>query len=236
VGGNRNQQEAVCKAFKPMYHELETDFYNHDFQIASKAIQFAEHWNAWCPRGKEILVTHGDVMNINGNNYLVEPLIRYFQKYTSNNGWIADAGWEGEAMEAFSHYTYHKSGGNMIVCDLQGRYRHDFRNDSRCRFELTDPAVCSRSRSYGVTDMGEKGIESFFANHVCNQFCSSDNSARSWQRPRHATRWFESNSGTSMLASSYTTRLKTTSRVKFTSSLDVICDDDEDDEDEDMWG
>jgi Alpha-kinase family len=47
-------------------------------------------------------------MIINGTNYLVEPLIRYFKKYTSNNGWIADAGWAGEAMEAFSHYTYHR--------------------------------------------------------------------------------------------------------------------------------
>jgi Alpha-kinase family len=238
VGGNRNQQEAVCKAFKAMYHELETDFYSQDFHIASKAIQFAEDWNAWCPLGKEILVTHGDVMNINGTKYLVEPLIRFFQKYTSNNGWIADGtGWQGEAMEAFSHFTYHRSGGSMIVCDLQGRYRHNQYSKSKCRFELTDPAICSRSRSYGVTDLGEKGIESFFANHVCNQFCSSDGGTRSWQRPRHATQWFESNSGTSMLNSGYTNLLKTTNRrVKFTSSLDVICDDDEDDEYEDMWG
>jgi Alpha-kinase family len=177
-------------------------------------------------------------MNINGTNYLVEPLIRHFKKYTSNNGWIAgDSGWVGEAMEAFSHYTYHRSGGNMIVCDLQGRYRHDNYNKSRCRFELTDPAIGSRSRSYGVTDMGEKGIDSFFANHVCNQFCSSDGGARSWQRPRNATQWFESHSGTSMLASSYTSLLNinTNNRAKFTSTLDVVYDDDEDDEYEDLW-
>jgi hypothetical protein len=233
VGGNRNMQDAVCKAFKPKYHALEADFYSQDFHIASKAIQFAEDWNEWCPRGKEILVTRGDVLNINGTNYLVEPLIRYFKKYTSNNGWIADAGWAGEAMEAFSHYTYHRSGGSMIVCDLQGRYRHDVRNQAKCRFELTDPAICSRSRSYGVTDLGEKGIDTFFANHVCNQFCSSDG-GRMWQRPRRVTKWFESHSGTSMLASSYTSLLNANNRAKFTSTLGVVYDDD-DDETEDSY-
>jgi hypothetical protein len=52
VGGNRNMQEALCKAFKPKYHALETDFYSQDFHIASKAILFAEDWNEWCPSGK----------------------------------------------------------------------------------------------------------------------------------------------------------------------------------------
>ena len=47
----------------------------------------------------------------------MEPLIRNFTKFTSNNGWISgDEGWHGEAMEDFTHYTYHRSGGYLIVC------------------------------------------------------------------------------------------------------------------------
>lgn len=151
IGGNRNAQEAVCKCFRNNYSGLESEFFASDFQIASKAIQFAEDWNRMCPHGKEILFSYGAVHKIGGKKYLVEPFIRYFEKFTSNNGWIADeddVGWEVLAMEAFCHYTYHRSGGQMIVCDLQGRYRHNRYDRSKCRFELTDPAICSRRRSY----------------------------------------------------------------------------------------
>lgn len=43
-----------------------------------------------CEAGNEILMTKGDVMEIGGKKYLVEPIIRCFTKFTSNNGWIAD--------------------------------------------------------------------------------------------------------------------------------------------------
>jgi hypothetical protein len=162
VGGNRNGQEAVCKRFKAPYLPLEQEFFSADFQVADRAIEYAEGWNVMCQHGKEILVTRGTVMNIRGTKYLVEPYIRHFTKFTSNNGWIASKdqeGWAAQAMEAFSHYTYHRSGGQLIVCDLQGRYRHNQYSKKKSRFELTDPAICSRRRTYGPTDLGEKGIE-----------------------------------------------------------------------------
>mmetsp|Transcript_19896 Transcript_19896/g.41727 ORF Transcript_19896/g.41727 Transcript_19896/m.41727 type:complete len:220 (-) Transcript_19896:459-1118(-) len=118
--GNRNSQEAVCKCFKHQFSGIESDYFRHDFQIADKAIQYAEEWNQFCDSDETILITKGDVHTIGGKKYLVEPLIRYFKKFTSNNGWISDDGsWTSEAMEAFSHFTYHRSGGNLIVCDLQ---------------------------------------------------------------------------------------------------------------------
>ena len=89
IGGNRNSQEAVCKRFKRQYHNLESEFFSADFQIADRAIQYAEDWNSMCEYGKEILVTRGDVHRIGGEQYLVEPMIRYFQKFTSNNGSMA---------------------------------------------------------------------------------------------------------------------------------------------------
>eukprot|EP00979_Chaetoceros_neogracilis_P011432 scaffold2819_cov285-Chaetoceros_neogracile.AAC.1 len=109
---------------------------------ADKAIQYAEDWNTFCESDEIILITtRGDVHTIGGRKYLVEPLIRNFTKFTSNNGWISDnEGWHGEALEAYSHYTYHRSGGNMIVCDLQGRHRGDRFKKSKSRLELTDVA------------------------------------------------------------------------------------------------
>ena len=86
VGGNRNQQEAVCKCFKNKYGPLEAEFFRYDYKIADRAIRFCEEWNQFCESKKEIMMTKGDVMKIGGKKYMVEPLIRYFCKYTSNNG------------------------------------------------------------------------------------------------------------------------------------------------------
>lgn len=231
IGGNRNQQEAVCKSFKHKFRVLENEFFGHDFAIADKAIEYAEDWNVFCQLGKEILVTRGDVHTIGGTKYMVEPLIRYFTKFTSNNGWIADEddeGWHVLAMEAFSHYTYHRSGGNLIVCDLQGRYKRNSRNRSKCRFELTDVAICSRRRSFGPTDLGEKGIDSFFDNHVCNNFCSVNDH---WQRPRATRQWFPMSTGTSMMPSSQAYKLGLQNPTTFRQGFGGILEEEDYDSD-----
>jgi hypothetical protein len=228
VGGTRNQQEAVCKRFRDSFGVMEADFFRSDFKIADKAIEYAEAWNKICEVGKEIMITRGDVMQISGRKYMVEPLIRYFEKYTSNNGWIADenvVGWVVLAMEAFSHFTYHRSGGQMIVCDLQGRHRFNRYAKSKSRFELTDVAICSRRRSYGPTDLADKGIETFFANHKCNEFCHLDGH---WTRPRTPQRWFAPTSQTSMISSRDTHLLNLNNPTKFKSNLETFLEYDSD--------
>jgi Alpha-kinase family len=134
------------------------------------------------------------------------------------------------AMEAFSHYTYHKSGGQLIVCDLQGRYRDNRYTPSKSRFELTDPAVCSRRRSDGPTDLGEKGIESFFANHSCNRYCHADGNR--WSSPRYHRDWFVSSSATSMMRSTVTNLLQTSNPVRFNAQLEPFYEEDESDSDD----
>ncbi|KAL7532389.1 hypothetical protein ACHAXR_004603 [Thalassiosira sp. AJA248-18] len=226
IGGNRNNQEAVCKCFKNQYHVLESYFFQSDFKCLDKAIQYAEDWNEICESDETILVTRGDVHTIGATKYLVEPLIRNFTKFTSNNGWISDSqGWQGEAMEAFTHYTYHRSGGNLIVCDLQGRYKYNRFNKSKSRFELTDVAVCSRRALYGPTDLGEKGIDSFFHGHVCNQFCNINGH---WARPKRTRQWFPVSSSTSMMRSSQAHALSLNNRSTFSPAYDGILEEDSD--------
>lgn len=216
VGGNRNQQVAACKRFKPEWRAMEHEYFANDFRVAETVIYYADQWNSRSDRKRDekILVTKGHLITSNsGLKYLAEPVIREYKKFTSNSGWINNDGtWMTDAMEAFSHYTYHKSGGQLLVCDLQGRYRDNRRygSNSKSRFELTDPAICSRSRSYGVTDLSEKGIESFFANHSCNGFCQSH-----WVRPRLQRRWFPNSSATSMFSSSVAHTLKSNNRTQF---------------------
>jgi hypothetical protein len=53
VGGNRNQQEAVCKSFKSQYRELESEFFLSDFAVADRSIDLAEVWNEFCRLGRK---------------------------------------------------------------------------------------------------------------------------------------------------------------------------------------
>ena len=164
VGGTRNGQEAACKRFKPEYRSLDNEFFQFDFCISDKVIEVATSWNDFCDHGKEILVNRGSIhYSRSGIRYLVEPLIRFFEKYTANNGWIANTNaWQVRCMEAFAHYSYHYSGGQLLVCDIQGRYRHNRYDSGKSRFELGDPAICSVTRRYGPTDLGRKGHRLFF--------------------------------------------------------------------------
>jgi hypothetical protein len=78
-----------------------------------------------------------------------------------------------ETLTAFSHYTWHVSGGHMLVCDLQGEV-----DVKLGRVVLTDPAIhCvsvedgPRAREVGITNLGAGGIQAFFSTHVCSDVC-----------------------------------------------------------------
>lgn len=58
-GGQRNQQEAVCKRFRREFQAMEVEFFASDFKIADRAIEYADKWNKMCEPGKEILITKG---------------------------------------------------------------------------------------------------------------------------------------------------------------------------------
>jgi len=136
-------------------------------------------------------------------------------------------------MEAFSHFTYHQSGDQMIVCDLQGRHRNN--KYKKSRFELSDPAICSRRRSYVPTDLGEQGIENFFVNHHCNEYCQDH-----WTRPWQPRQWFPVSHNTSMLSSRVSNQLKLTSAYTFRMGSARVLQEDEyrqmyDDDDDDDW-
>jgi hypothetical protein len=51
----------------------------------------------------------------------------------------------------------------------------------------------SRSRSYGVTDLGPDGISTFFARHSCSRYCQAH-----WTQPRNTAVHYALSSGTTM--------------------------------------
>ena len=72
-----------------------------------------------------------------------------------------------DTCQAFSHYTWVKSGKKLVICDLQGvKMGH--------RLILTDPAIHHINILFhGSTNFGIKGIQMFFQVHKCNDICQS---------------------------------------------------------------
>lgn len=68
--------------------------------------------------------------------------------------------------QAFSHYTWYATRGELLVTGLQGvvegRVHH-----------LTTPTIHSRSRRFGPSDGGVAGAVEFFSRHRCNNVCCS---------------------------------------------------------------
>jgi hypothetical protein len=141
---------------------------------------------------------------------LLEPFIDKYQKFNSNTGWADDGTPWPRVMQSLSHFSYHVSGGQFVLCDLQGGVY----SNGVC---LTDPVILSRNKMFGVTDLGAEGISSFFSNHRCNEYCKS-----SWSRPADQTRYFTPQAGTSMIGTNANHHVPTrTSRPPMTKIYEI---------------
>ncbi|XP_041376459.1 alpha-protein kinase vwkA-like isoform X2 [Gigantopelta aegis] len=69
-------------------------------------------------------------------------------------------------MGAFTHFTYHQSGGRAIVSDIQGVVK-----DGGDSFHVTDPVIHSLQGSFGKDDGGVVRINEFFKMHRCSSIC-----------------------------------------------------------------
>ena len=119
-----------------------------------------------------------------------------FFKANSNSGYVGAAGdATSDALQALSHYTYHASGGMLVLCDLQCGLAS---RQSSARV-ITDPVIMSRfTGKYGPTDLGASGIRTFFAQHSCNRFCGAH-----WTRPKDAAVLIPVVAGTTMTHTSF---------------------------------
>jgi hypothetical protein len=173
--GERSGEQTVCKWFKTG-GVIETSFYQLDLKAMEKSMDLIRAWNAEGLIDRLVRLNRPEVWTFSagsreGQKILQEPFVHNYQKFNSNTGWSDDELPWPRVMQALSHYSYHKSGGQFVLCDLQGGVYHD-------GIVLTDPVILSRTRLYGVTDLGAEGISSFFSRHICNEYCRGH-----WQKP-----------------------------------------------------
>eukprot|EP00798_Chlamydomonas_sp_ICE-L_P021582 gene21582-28579_t len=190
--GQRAGEACVCKWFKSG-SVYEVRFFEEDIKAMEKARDIIVKWNLSAILDSKIKLNIPEVWTFDkdssdwaGRKTLQEPYIKNYEKFNSNTGWMTDDLPWGRVMQALSHFSYHVTSGQLLLCDLQGGI---YRDDA----VLTDPVILSRTRAYGVTDLGPEGISTFFSTHECNEFCRKE-----WQQPRNQGQFYRPQQGTSM--------------------------------------
>lgn len=85
-----------------------------------------------------------------------------YVKYNSNSGYV-DNRLARQTPHAFSHFTFERSGHELIVVDVQG-----------VGDLYTDPQIHTLDGDeYGDGNLGVKGMALFFHSHLCNTICKS---------------------------------------------------------------
>lgn len=196
--GERRGEQAVVKWFKSG-HVFESEFYDQDIKAMNKAVELVAQWNE---RGfieqlvrvnvPQVWTYLDNASGLAGRKVLCEPFIENYSKFNSNTGWADSSTPWPQVMQALSHYSYHVSNRNYLLCDVQGGIYSN-------SVVLTDPAILSQTKEFGVTDLGPHGISSFFSQHRCNKFCKSH-----WLKPTDRMQYFQPQPGTSMASSSAT--------------------------------
>ncbi|PAV72425.1 hypothetical protein WR25_19379 [Diploscapter pachys] len=84
-----------------------------------------------------------------------------YVKYNSNSGFVPPL--SRNTPQAFSHFTFERSGHQMIIVDVQG-----------VGDLYTDPQIHTvLGTDYGDGNLGTRGMALFFHSHFCNDICHS---------------------------------------------------------------
>jgi hypothetical protein len=148
--------QTLCKGFALEFNALTRDKHSIDFIVTA------------CLRGKSSPSSSRGTAAVTEYNSL-EPYIEgSYVKYNNNSGYVnhdiaaGDAEFN-QAAQAFSHFTFERSCGHLLVCDLQG-----------VGHVLTDPAIHTLDRNrFRLTDtnLNADGFKFFFSTHECGDIC-----------------------------------------------------------------
>lgn len=142
------QGRNLCKAFALEFSALVDPIYSLDFVVATVLMPKTQDASS-------------------ADSILLEPFIDgQYTKYNTNAGFVCSDKPKDPcsvAAQAFSHFTFERSRGRLLVVDLQGVGNL-----------LTDPAIHTRDEeSFKLfdTNLHTAGFKFFFSTHQCNDLC-----------------------------------------------------------------
>jgi len=126
TSGPRKGEACVAKEFKTG-SVFEEYYFQEELNIVERSQKivddFAEAKVISSSGNSRILLNTPEIWTFDytEEKCLTEPMIEKFEKFNSNTGWapLTGTAWS-EAMQALSHFSYHDSQGQFLLCDIQG--------------------------------------------------------------------------------------------------------------------
>ncbi|CAG0922754.1 unnamed protein product, partial [Notodromas monacha] len=146
---------------------VDRSVYFEDVKLQMDAKLWGEEFNRHNPPKKVDIIQMYVVELVDRPNKPVFHLEHFiggdYVKYNSNSGFVGDE--FRQTPHAFSHFTFERSGHELLVVDVQG-----------VGDLYTDPQIHTVSGTeYGDGNLGTRGMGLFFHSHVCNAICSKLN-------------------------------------------------------------
>lgn len=171
----------VLKKYRPDQMKPITDLFGSlqihtrkSVQMNSLARNFAKAMEMERPRefGESFTYTKVYIGKLEDEFVTVEDYLSgKFCKYINNNGDFSSNGDEVSLKaEAFVHYSYVKSGAQLMVLDIQG-VGYSLCDPEIASSELTDPCDADQSILFCCGNLSVTAIAKFLELHKCNKYC-----------------------------------------------------------------